>query len=151
LVVNLGYTSGEGSHPFGILDLPATYTVGNRAMMYQICHHQPIVHASISRKPTATLIDRLEFHDLQRQQQQLREHGVRYIVVHTEVPPGEHALNLSQYQQFYRIVYAGQSTIVFAVNAQGQQEGPDKTGAGGSAGVEPHKMGRGEDRADEDR
>jgi hypothetical protein len=121
---------GEGSHSFGILDLPATYEAGNRAMMYQICHQHPIVHASISRKPTATLIDRLEFHDLPRQQQQLLAHGVRYIVVHTELPPGERALNLSPYLQFYRTVYTDQSTMVFAVDEHREEEGPDKTGAG---------------------
>jgi hypothetical protein len=115
---------------FGILDLPATYEVGNHAMTYQICHQYPIVHASISRKPTTTLIDRLEFHDLQRQRQHLLDYGVRYIVVHTEFLSGEHALDLSQYQQFYRSVYADQSIIVFAVDAQGQEEKPGKTEAG---------------------
>jgi hypothetical protein len=120
----------EPRPPFGILDLPATYAVGNRAMMYQICHHQPIVHASISRKLTTTLIDRLEFHDLQRQQQQLLDQGVRYIVVHLEFLSGEHALNLSPYRQFYRSIYVDQSTIVFAVDAPGEKEKPGKTEAG---------------------
>jgi hypothetical protein len=120
---------GEPGPSFGILDLPATYEVGNRAMMYQICHHQPIVHASTSRKTTPTLIDRLEFHDLQRQQRQLLDHGVRYIVVHREFLSGEHALNLSQYQQLYRSVYADQSTIVFAVDEQGEEEKLGKTEA----------------------
>ncbi len=103
----------DGEHTSAVLDLPATYKGGNQAMLYQIFHQHPIVHASISRKPTPSLIDSLAFDDLELQKAQLRKGGVRYVVIHKQLLQGQHRLNLAEYAHHYRTVYDDPDQVVF--------------------------------------
>ncbi len=103
----------DTERPAAVLDLPTTYLTGNRAMMAQIFHQHPIVHASISRKLAPSLIDNLAFDDLDLQQRQLREAGVRYIVLHKRMPPGRRRLDQVAYARRYRTVHEDGDHAVF--------------------------------------
>jgi hypothetical protein len=107
----------DGTPSHGVLDLPTRYLVGNRAMMYQICHQKPIVHATTSRKPTRSLVDELDFGNLDLQEQQLADHGIKYIVVHKDLAP---TFDVTQYAKHYRTVYSDERRTVFGVERKSQ-------------------------------
>ncbi len=93
----------EKTKDFGILDLPrGTWSRRGRYMMYQTLHGFPIVQGYISRKPSPSLIDTLEYSDLSVQREELRSAHVKYIVIHkrylardkgqwNELDPGRYA------------------------------------------------------------
>jgi hypothetical protein len=85
-------------------------------MLDQICDHRPLIDGMISRETGATLVDRLALTDLHRQQVQLRDAHVKYVVIHRPrnglyswnawLPP------VSAYFRTYRKVYDGADMIV---------------------------------------
>jgi hypothetical protein len=101
--------------PFGILDLPMVYENGNRYMMYQLCHHRPIVYASISRKLKETLSDFLSGWEVAEQKEALQERNVKYIVVHTQLQSPSPSIDLVEYERYYHLVYRDTNEIVFQV------------------------------------
>ena len=66
----------------GVLDLPRGYEAGNAAMMLSACHGHPIVAGETARQMGATLMDRLNTHDLAAQQRQLIAAHVKYVILH---------------------------------------------------------------------
>ena len=67
---------------FGVLDLPSGYFEENFYMFNQAaCHGRPIVQGNTSRHVAVTLKDRLEVHDFEKQQRELTEARVKYIVI----------------------------------------------------------------------
>ena len=70
--------SGE----FGVLDLPASYSDSNAAMMLSACHGHAIVSGETSRHMSFSLADRLQTGDLAKQKRQLTAAHVKYIVLH---------------------------------------------------------------------
>ena len=70
------------SSTFGVLDLPSGYVEINSYMAAQACHGRPIAQGIIARKLDASLIDHLEKEDFARQLQQLKDAGVKYILLH---------------------------------------------------------------------
>ncbi len=77
----------HGGERYGVLDLPSGYAEVDRYMMYQSFHKLPIVQGWASRKIGKSLIDRLDFADLNRQREQLLEAKVKYVVIHKEFLP----------------------------------------------------------------
>lgn len=103
-----------------VLDLPQGYIEDNAYMMYQACHHHPIVGGNVSRAVYQTLNDRLLWRDLNEQRRQLTENHVKYIVIHH--PDGEVILsNLGnwlasqEYPRTYPVLYSGNDAVVFGV------------------------------------
>ena len=103
-------------------------------MMYQLCHHRPIVYASVSRKLTETLSDFLNVWQVAEQKEALKEAHVKYIVVHTQLLSSTPLIDLptlsllalwdrnlpwrkliAEYEQHYRTIYRDADMIVFQV------------------------------------
>ncbi len=100
----------EHTKDFGILDLPCgSWSRRARYMMYQTLHGIPIVQGYLTRKPSPSLVDTLEYGDLPAQREQLRSAHVKYIVIHkrylardrgqwNEIDPGRY---VEEYQSFF--------------------------------------------------
>jgi hypothetical protein len=98
----------------GILNLPMSYEVGNRFMMYQLCLDRPIVYASISRKLNTTLSDRLYSLNMAETKETLKRAGVRYIVVHRPLLTPTQSLGLSTFAKNFRLLFQDQTEVVFS-------------------------------------
>jgi hypothetical protein len=83
-------------------------------MMYQSFHRLPIVQGWVSRKIGMSLIDRLEFNDLDRQRQQLVESRVKYVVIHKVLLAGQ-SLDPFVYARYYQNVFEDGQSIVYKV------------------------------------
>lgn len=109
---------------FGVLDLPsgkpADYNAGNVYMFQQTCHGRPIAQGNTSRDTVVSLRDRIETRDLQAQQRQLTNAGVKYIVLNRRpmgIPLSWHPEEgaMEAYMSFYPIVYDGPDLTVLRV------------------------------------
>jgi len=110
----------EKTKDFGILDLPrGTWSRRAKYMMYQTLHGFPIVQGYISRKPSPSLVDTLEYGDLSVQRDELRAAQVKYIVIHkrylardrgqwNELDPGGYALE-------YQVVFEDTENLALRV------------------------------------
>jgi hypothetical protein len=104
----------RGGERYGVLDLPSGYGEVDRYMMYQSFHRLPIVQGWASRKIGKSLIDRLEFNDLDKQKQQLVESRVKYVVIHKMLLVRK-SLDPSAYAKYYQRVFEDDQSIVFRV------------------------------------
>lgn len=104
----------KSDEEFGVLDLPSGYVEVDTYMMYQTIHRLPIVQGWVSRKIGTSLIDHLEFVDLERQKLQLSEAKVRYIVVHKRFLP-RRRVDPDRYKDHYPVLYDDPQTTVFQV------------------------------------
>jgi hypothetical protein len=99
----------SASGTFGILDLPMGYLEGNTYMMYQLCHEKPIVLGIVSRQLNLTLKDSLDIFDLKRQEKQLVDNRVKYIIIHKEFykkTTDIYTVPISEYEKRYQLVYS---------------------------------------------
>ena len=99
---------------YGILDIPSGYREVEHYMLYQRLHGLPIVQGWVSRKSEPTLIDRLELKDMDKQQRQLEESRVRYIVIHKEFLPNKD-VDLSAYRATYPCILEDSTNDVLQV------------------------------------
>jgi hypothetical protein len=104
----------RGGERYGVLDLPSGYVEVDHYMMYQSFHRLPIVQGWVSRKIGMSLIDRLEFNDLDRQRQQLVESRVKYVVIHKVLLAGQ-SLDPFVYARYYQNVFEDGQSIVYKV------------------------------------
>jgi hypothetical protein len=110
----------EKNRDFGILDLPrGTWSRRARYMMYQTLHGFPIVQGYISRKPSPSLIDTLEYDDLSLQSEQLRSAQVKYIVIHKRYLARDkgqwNELDMGRYAQEYQTVFEDTENLALRV------------------------------------
>jgi len=105
----------ESQDRTAVLDLPADAIKSRYYMYYQAGHEHPIVQGWISRKCDTTLIDWLEYEDLDVQKQQLAEAGVRYIMIHKEFNSGNHVPEES-YREMYRVACEDSTHILLEVD-----------------------------------
>jgi hypothetical protein len=110
----------EKTRDFGILDLPrGTWSRRARYMMYQTLHGFPIVQGYISRKPSPSLIDTLEYDDLSLQSEQLRSAQVKYIVIHKRYLARDkgqwNELDTGRYARQYQTVFEDTENLALRV------------------------------------
>lgn len=110
----------EKTKDFGILDLPrGTWSRRARYMMYQTLHGFPIVQGYISRKPSPSLIDTLEYSDLPLQRRELRSARVKYIVIHRRYLARDkgqwNELDPGRYAREYQTVFEDTANLVLRV------------------------------------
>lgn len=104
---------------FGILDLPSGYIEGNFYMATQSCHGRPIAGGNVARQLYPTLADRLEIDDLAKQKRELRDAGIKYIVIHK--PKGrlfgwpDKGAGKPSYEANYTPVYDGADVTILRV------------------------------------
>jgi hypothetical protein len=113
-------TAQEKGKDFGILDLPrGTWSRRARYMMYQTLHGFPIVQGYISRKPSPSLIDTLEYCDLSVQREELRSARVKYIVIHKRYLARDkgqwNELDPGRYAQEYQTVFEDSENLALRV------------------------------------
>jgi hypothetical protein len=104
----------RGSERYGILDLPSGYGEVDRYMLYQSFHRLPIVQGWASRKIGNSLIDRLEFKDLNKQREQLIDAKVKYVVIHKEFLP-RNSVDPKNYVLQYEKIFEDNEGMVFKV------------------------------------
>jgi hypothetical protein len=102
----------NGKEEFGILDLPGGWENNIRYMMYQTRHGISLVQGACSRKIGTSLIDKLNWSDLARQQAQLEQEKVRYIIIHKNLPPGWRPINFDMYYKHYPSVYEDADNVI---------------------------------------
>ncbi len=100
---------------FAILELPGGWRNATRYMAYQTLHGIPMVEGALSRKIGKSLIDRLDWRDLDRQREQLAGAKVRYIVVHKNLSPGWRRLDLDRYCRRYPTIYEDAGNAILQV------------------------------------
>lgn len=113
-----GVISLDSEAEFGILDLPKGYLPGNSYMFNQVCHHRPIVVATLTRDLSKSLIDRLTSFDTDETKTLLRQSRVKYIVLHWNAGTGEHATferDALAAAQAYPTVYSSKVATVLRV------------------------------------
>lgn len=104
---------------FGVLDLPLRYDEEDSYMFEQVCHDRPIVDGRTSREMAETLLYRLSWTDLQKQQKQLAQAHVKYVLLH-HPRNGLYEWNkqlepAAAYTKNYRTVYDGWDMTVLRV------------------------------------
>ncbi len=104
----------RGGELYGVLDLPSGYAEVDRYMMYQSMHRLPIVQGWASRKIGKSLIDRLEFKDLNKQREQLIDAKVKYVVIHKQFLPRA-SVDPSIYSVQYEKIFEDDEGMVFKV------------------------------------
>ncbi|HEX3430249.1 MAG TPA: hypothetical protein VHT03_05125 [Rhizomicrobium sp.] len=67
---------------FGVLNLPFGYAEEDSYMLEQISHRRPMVDGMTAREQSVSLLNRLSFHDLGKQRNQLVQAHVKYILIH---------------------------------------------------------------------
>ncbi len=97
-----------------ILDLPVGRVQSQRYLMYQTKHGLPIMQGFVPRRPTQSLIDRLDIEDLRYQKVQLRQAGVKYIVWHKTIEDAS-AVEINRYREQYRSIYDDSLNLVLTV------------------------------------
>ncbi len=103
---------------FGVLNLPVNdYTDMARYMMYQTIHEIPIVEGYIARKIDKSLLDYLEFRDLVKQQKQLVNNSIKYILIHKDLFKKKFLRDssINAYMIQYKKVYEDYRNIIFQV------------------------------------
>ena len=110
----------EPTKDFAVLDLPrVSWSRRARYMVYQTLHGFPIVQGYMSRKPSPSLLDTLEYRDLALQRAQLRSVRVKYIVVHKRflatTTAEENRLDLGRYLAEYQAFFADTANLVLRV------------------------------------
>ena len=105
---------------FGILDLPCgSWSRRARYMMYQTLHGIPIVQGYLTRKPSLSLVDTLEYRNLAAQREQLRSAHVKYIVIHKRIAARETEeackLDLDRYAEEYQTFFEDEENLVLRV------------------------------------
>ncbi|UCG62552.1 MAG: hypothetical protein JSV52_04500 [Candidatus Zixiibacteriota bacterium] len=98
-----------------ILDLPTDERDSRYYMFYQTQHGCPIVQGYIARKVDTTLVDRIEYDDLDTQKQQLVAAGVKYIMIHTRLDQ-KHEIPADRYKEAYRVVCEDENHILLEVH-----------------------------------
>jgi len=104
----------KNSARFGILDMPIGYLENNRYLMYQTFHRLPLVEGMVARKFGVTLVDTMEFVDLEIQSEQLKRSLVKYIVVHKGAAV-EAGMEIGTYLRQYELVLEDEQCIVLQV------------------------------------
>lgn len=104
---------------FGVFDLPISYAAEDTYMLDQICDGRPLIVGVTAREMGQTLINRLSLTDVRKQQEQLRQAHVKYLVIH-EPRNGLYAWNkflppLAQYLHTYRLAYGDPELLVLQV------------------------------------
>jgi hypothetical protein len=97
-----------------VLDLPTDAFDSRYYMFYQTLHRRPIVQGYIARKSDTTLIDRIEYDDLDNQKRQLADAGVKYIMIHRDFDE-EHRISADSYSEVYRVVCEDSTHILLEV------------------------------------
>ena len=110
----------EHTKDFGILDLPCgSWSRRARYMMYQTLHGIPIVQGYLTRKPSPSLVDTLEYGDLPAQREQLRSAHVKYIVIHKRIAAREagegNRLDLGWYAEEYQTFFEDEENLALRV------------------------------------
>ncbi len=102
---------------FGILDLPAKYyPFSSYYMMYQTYHNIPMVGGYISRKLNKTLIDYLDYDNIDKQREQLIENRVKYVVIHKLFFDPENITDIIKpYLSNYSNIYEDRTNILLKV------------------------------------
>ncbi len=96
---------------FGILEIPSSYTQGNRHMMYQTFHGKKIMSGSVSRKIRKTLIDNMIWDSLENQSQLLQSYNIKYIVIDKTKSAlldnyiSKYGKSVAYYRNFYNVIY----------------------------------------------
>lgn len=104
----------ESSDRAAVLDLPTDAFDSRYYMYYQTQHNRPIVQGYIARKSDTTLIDRIEYDDLDNQKRQLAAAGVKYIMIHNDLDE-EHRIPANSYREVYRVVCEDSTHILLEV------------------------------------
>jgi len=99
---------------WGILDLPSGNARENRYMMNQTIHELPIVQGLISRKIGRSLLDSLNFSDLEIQRNQLVDNKVKYIVFYRDSLNLD-TFHLDDYCRIYRPIYSDSDNLLLQV------------------------------------
>jgi len=102
-----------------LLDLPYGYVAMQYYKYYQTFHNHPMVQGHTSRKLSETLIDTLDFEDIERQREQLTNAEVRYVIIHKDIK-GEKSkeggeVDPAMYNEVYDTVYEDSCTILYRV------------------------------------
>jgi hypothetical protein len=97
-----------------ILDIPFDYQSLQYYKYYQTYHGYPTVEGHVSRKVNHTLIDRLDFEDLEVQKRQLEKNRVRFIVLHKD-QQGISTIPVNRYAAIYEVIYDDARNTVFQV------------------------------------
>lgn len=101
--------------PRAYMNLPNDYVPTMYYMMQQTIHGIPIVEGAATRKIGRSLIDRLDFADLDHQQRQLDSAGVTHVVVHKYLLP-DTAMTATYYRAKYATLREDDSCLVLLVN-----------------------------------
>ena len=100
---------------FGILDVPTSWKGNAAYMMYQTMHEIPIVQGLVPRKVGTSLINDLEFEDIEKRKQQLIDSHVKYIVLHKELLGAQTATAIRYHEQAFENIYSDAGQVVFQV------------------------------------
>ena len=114
---------------FAILDLPGDYPSACRYMMYQTMHARPILQGALMRWSGKSLEAALDYNNMDILMGQLKENGVKYIILHRDeffryVPKdtaGQQLYSSSLQRQIQKLkdtfteVYADDRNIVFKI------------------------------------
>ncbi len=84
-------------------------------MMYQTYHGFPIVQGTVSRKIGKSLINYLDLEDLDKQEEQLKENMVKYIVIHRRLISRKRPVPVGKYLKKYEKIYEDEDNYVFRV------------------------------------
>lgn len=115
----LDVLKGDQERGFGVFDLPISYAAEDTYMHDQICDGRPLVVGVTAREMGQTLINRLSLTDVRKQQEQLRQAHVKYLVIH-KPRNGLYAWNkflppLAEYLGAYRLAYSDPELLVLRV------------------------------------
>jgi hypothetical protein len=110
----------EQTKDFGILDLPCgSWSRRAKYMMYQTLHGIPIVQGYLTRKPSLSFVDTLEYRNLATQKEQLRSAHVKYIVIHKRIAAREteesYGVDLGRYAEEYQMFFEDLENLVLRV------------------------------------
>lgn len=100
--------------PRAYMNLPNDYVPTMYYMMQQTIHGIPIIEGAATRKIGRSLIDRLDFADLDRQQKQLDSAGVTHIAIHKNLLP-DTATTAAYYRAKYATLREDDSCLVLLV------------------------------------
>jgi hypothetical protein len=100
---------------FGILDMPTSWKGNAAYMMYQTMHEIPIVQGLVPRKVGTSLINNLEFENIEKRKQQLIDSRVKYIVLHKELLGAQTASAIRYHEQAFERIYSDAGQVVFRV------------------------------------
>jgi hypothetical protein len=104
-----------GGERFGVLDLPGKYEDCERYMAYQTTHGLPLAQGAVPRKFEPTLVDRLDWQDLEAQRQQLVAARIKYIVIHKYLVSDSKGVPTDDLRRLHTVVADDDSCLVLSV------------------------------------